>query len=293
MTDVRFGIDSFSFHRFFGETSKWEVATSIKWCTKDFIDFARRHDIDLITLQTAYLDLSDSQTHAEIKRWKSEEGNYLAFTWGHPNGFDGGKNPNAFKSAVEWLERSADFDLEQMRIVFGNHFNFDEAPLVRMQRIGDQLELLLKRARQLGVRLSVENHADFKVPVLLEMINGIDDQYLGLCLDLGNSFRVGDDINQLMESVDTSRIFMIQAKEIDQMADNVPGMPIGWWPTVHFGSGKIDIANRVNRLIQRGYSGPIAIELSNLGVGLNEAEVAEQAINYLRANLVAPSTKSA
>jgi hypothetical protein len=287
MTDVRFGIDSFSFHRFFGENSKWEVPATTEWRTKDFIDFARGHDLDLITLQTAYLDLSDSQTHDELKRWKSEEGNYLAFTWGHPNGFDGGKNQNAFKSAAEWLERSADFELEQMRIVFGNHFNFDEAPRIRMERIGDQLEVLVQRARQLGVRLSVENHADFKVPVLLEMINGIDDQYLGLCLDLGNSYRVGDDINQLMEDIDTSRIFMIQAKEIDQMADNVQGAPIGWWPTVNFGTGKIDIAKRVNRLIQRGFDGPIAIELSNLGTGLDEIGVAEQAINYLRANLSA------
>lgn len=286
MANVRFGIDSFSFHRFFGENSKWEVQAAAKWQTKDFIDFARGHEIDLITLQTAYLDLSDSQTHAEIKRWTSEQGNYLAFTWGHPNGFDGGKNRDAFKSATQWLERSADFELEQMRIVFGNHFNFDEAPRIRMERIGDQLEVLVQRARQLGIRLSVENHADFNVPVLLEMINGIDDQYLGLCLDLGNSFRVGDEINQLMESIDTSRIFMIQAKEIDQMADNIPGVPIGWWPTVNFGTGKIDIANRVNRLIQRGFTGPIAIELSNLGAGLNEIEVAEQAINFLRANLL-------
>jgi sugar phosphate isomerase/epimerase len=147
------------------------------------------------------------------------------------------------------------------------------------------VQLLVQRARQLGVRLSVENHADFNVPVLLEMINGIDDQYLGLCLDLGNSYRVGDDVIQLMESIDTSRIFMIQAKEIDQMPDNVQGAPIGWWPTVNFGTGKIDIAKRVNRLIQRGFDGPIAIELSNLGAGLNEIGVAEQAINYLRENL--------
>jgi sugar phosphate isomerase/epimerase len=287
MTDVRFGIDSFSFHRFFGENSKWEVPAEIKWRTKDFIDFARAHDLDLITLQTAYLDLSESETHEELKRWTSDKKNYLAFTWGHPNGFDGGKKIEAYKSATEWLERSAEFELEQMRIVFGNHFNFDEAPRIRMERIGDQLEVLVKRARQLGVRLSVENHADFNVPVLLEMINGIDDQYLGLCLDLGNSYRVGDEIVQLMEDIDTSRIFMIQAKEIDQMPDNVQGEPIGWWPTVNFGTGKIDIAKRVNRLIQRGFEGPIAIELSNLGAGLNEIGVAEQAISHLRANLSA------
>jgi sugar phosphate isomerase/epimerase len=172
-----------------------------------------------------------------------------------------------------------------MRIVFGNHFNFDEAPRIRMERLGAHLELLVQRARQLGVRLSVENHADFNVPDLLEMINGIDDQFLGLCLDLGNSFRVGDDVDQLMEGIDTSRIFMIQAKEIDQMPDNVPGSPIGWWPTVNFGTGKIKIAKRVNRLIQRGFTGPIAIELSNLGAGLNEIGVAEQAISHLRENL--------
>lgn len=285
MSGVRFGIDSFSFHRFFGENSKWEVPADRKWSTKDFIDFAREHHLDLITLQTAYLDLSDEQTLAEIKRWKSEKENYLAFTWGHPNGFDGGKNLDAFKSATQWLERSAEFELEQMRIVFGNHFNFDEAPSIRMERLGAHLELLVQRARQLGVRLSVENHADFNVPVLLEMINGIDDQFLGLCLDLGNSFRVGDDVDQLMEGIDTSRIFMIQAKEIDQMPDNVPGSPIGWWPTVNFGTGKIKIAKRVNRLIQRGFTGPIAIELSNLGAGLNEIGVAEQAISHLRENL--------
>ena len=48
MSGVRFGIDSFSFHRLFGENSKWEVPADRKWSTKDFIDFAREHDLDLI-----------------------------------------------------------------------------------------------------------------------------------------------------------------------------------------------------------------------------------------------------
>jgi sugar phosphate isomerase/epimerase len=96
-----------------------------------------------------------------------------------------------------------------------------------MERTGDQLEVLVQRTRQLGVRLSVENHADF----------------------------------------------------------NVPGVLIGWWPTVNFGTGKIDIAKRVNHLIQRRFEGPIAIELSNLEAELDEIGVAEQAINYLRTNL--------
>jgi sugar phosphate isomerase/epimerase len=280
---TNFGIDSFSFHRYFGETSRWELPSDISWRTEDFFDFVRAHKLNLITLQTAYLDYDDPATQSEIKNWIQD--NYLAFTWGHPNGFDGGRNQQALANATLWLERSSELGLDQMRIVLGNHLNYSQPATERFELLREPLTKLVNRAQELGVRLSIENHADFNVPTLLEFIREINSPYLGLCFDLGNSFRVGDNLRELIEQIDTASIFMIQAKEIDQALDNTPGEPIGWWPTVPFGTGKIDIGYQLNRLIERGFSGPIAIELSNLNSGLDEIEVAKAAITYLRKNL--------
>lgn len=280
---TNFGIDSFSFHRYFGETSRWESPSDISWRTQDFFEFVRAEKLNLITLQTAYLDYDDPGTKSEIKNWASD--NYLAFTWGHPNGFDGGKNQQALASAITWLERSGELGLDQMRIVLGNHLNYSQPARERFDLLREPLSELVNRAQELGVRISIENHADFNVPTLLEFISEFNHPYLGLCFDLGNSFRVGDNLTELMEEIDTALIFMIQAKEIDQAIDNTPGEPIGWWPTVPFGTGKINIGYQLNRLIERGFIGPIAIELSNLNSGLDEIEVAKGAIDYLRRTL--------
>lgn len=283
MTQSQLGLDSFSFHRFFGECSKWEAPSEIRWQLGDFLKFATDQSIKLVTLQTAYLDSATVLKDPALMNWRRGGGEVL-FTWGHPNGCDGGRNLAAFDSARKWLDISAEIGADQMRIVLGNHFNYEQPASERFELIRPELERLLEYATARQIKISIENHADLKVPVLVDFITSFASDHLGLCFDFGNSYRVGDDLSELVEGLDVAKIFMVQAKAIkrDPNQPEGPTTPIGWWPTVRYGTGDVHPAPLINRLLQRGMIAPVAIEMSNLDAGLTEIEVATDAIRYLR-----------
>ena len=103
---------------------------------------------------------------------------------------------------------------------------------------------------------------------------------LGLCLDTGNAKRVGDDQLELLRTLDLSRVFMIQLKETLRLPGHEE--PTGWWPTVYYGQGDTHADLCLQILKDRNYKDPVVIELSNLNNGLNEIEVAKQAIAFAR-----------
>lgn len=44
-----------------------------------------------------------------------------------------------------------------------------------------------------GVRLAIENHKDFRVSQMLDMLERLDSEYVGVCVDTGNSFALLED----------------------------------------------------------------------------------------------------
>jgi sugar phosphate isomerase/epimerase len=276
---MKLGVDSYSFHRFFGETTKWETPSQQQWSLEDFLSFLEEESIDLASLQTAYLQPIE-QTGVIIDHWLKVEGRDAVFTWGHPNGFDGGRKPEALDDALDFLRLAHSLGISQMRIVCGNHFNFSTDPAERFELLRPLIGELLSEAMRFGILVSIENHADFPVRSLMEFIDGFDCHNLGLCLDLGNALRVGDDPLLLIDDLNLDRIFMIQVKDVLRVEGHAD--PTGWWPTVHYGDGDVDLRACVRRLTARGYDYPIVIELSNLLPGLTETEVAKQAIAFLR-----------
>lgn len=280
---MRLGLDSYSFHRFYGETTAWEQLPDTRWTLTDFLDFCTQEQIKIASIQTAYLPSNDEVVR-EITRWKSEDAEReVVFTWGHPNGYDGGRNLQAHQSVLHYLELAAQVGAPQMRIVLGNQKNFADPIAQRAQLLRPYLIEAATQAAKLGIRLSIENHADFPVMRLVELIDSIGIPALGLCLDTGNARRVGDDQLQLLRTLDLSRVFMIQLKETLCL----PGheAPTGWWPTVFYGQGDTHADLCLAILREREFADPIVIELSNLNTGLDEMTVARQAIAFTRNEL--------
>lgn len=280
---MKLGLDSYSFHRFYGEITAWESLPDTRWTLANFLDFCTAEMISLASLQTAYLP-SDEEVIAEVEKWKSiEPEREVVFTWGHPNGYNGGKNLEAHKSVLAYLNLAARVGATQMRIVLGNHKNFAEPIEGRSAILRPLLHEAATIAAGLGLRLSIENHADFPVMRLVELIDSIGIPELGLCLDTGNARRVGDDQLELLRQMDLSKVFMIQLKETLCL----PGheAPTGWWPTVYYGQGDTHADQCLAILKERKFSDPVVIELSNLNNGLEEIAVAKQAIAFTRAEI--------
>jgi sugar phosphate isomerase/epimerase len=275
---MRLGLDSYSFHRFYGETTAWETLPETKWSLRDFLNFCDSEEITLASIQTAYMP-SDDEVIAELQRWQRPE-REIVFTWGHPNGYNGGKNEQAQASVLHYLKLAAKVGATQMRIVLGNQKNFADSISQRHEILRPQLREAAALASELGIRLSIENHADFPVMRLVELIDSVGNPALGLCLDTGNAKRVGDDHLELLRTLDLSRVFMIQLKETLRL----PGheAPTGWWPTVYYGQGDTYADKCLEILRERNFTDPVVIELSNLNTGLAEIEVAKQAIAFAR-----------
>lgn len=280
---MKLGLDSYSFHRFYGETTAWETLPDTRWTLANFLEFCTSEKISLASLQTAYMP-ADEEVIDEVEKWKSiDPEREVVFTWGHPNGYNGGKNKEAHASVLHYLNLAARVGATQMRIVLGNHKNFADPIEERSAILKPLLHEVATVAANLGLRLSIENHADFPVMRLVELIDSVGIPELGLCLDTGNARRVGDDQLELLRQMDLSKVFMIQLKETLCL----PGheAPTGWWPTVYYGQGDTHADQCLAILKERKYSDPVVIELSNLNNGLEEVAVAKQAIAFTRAEL--------
>jgi 3-oxoisoapionate decarboxylase len=55
------------------------------------------------------------------------------------------------------------------------------------------LQLAEPIARRYGVKIGVENHKDFESPELVELLQRISSEHIGVCIDLGNSLALLED----------------------------------------------------------------------------------------------------
>ena len=280
---MKLGIDSYSFHRFFGETTKWEEPLNEQWSLQEFLNFVEEQHLLLASLETVYLKPQTENIEEILSNWLKPPLREVVFTWGHPNGFDGGKKPEMLLDALQFLQIARSVGVNQMRIVCGNHWNFSTDPTERFELLQPLVAELLKEATQSGILLSIENHADFPVRTLMEFIESFDSPNLGLCLDLGNAIRVGDDAEAVLGELDLKKVFMIQVKDVRRIEGHEA--PTGWWPTVLYGSGDVHLEKCIQVLKRRGYRNLVIVELSNLYTDLKEVEVAKQAIAFLQNEL--------
>lgn len=79
---------------------------------------------------------------------------------------------------------------------------FDSADAFRQfaSRSWKSLTLAEPVLRKHGVRLAVENHKDWLVPELLEFLNRLSSEYVGVCIDTGNSIALLEDPIAVVEA---------------------------------------------------------------------------------------------
>jgi len=277
------GIDSYTFHRFFGEITKWEEPSEEQWQLKDFFEFADQQGVSFVSLQTVYLKNEIDTFKVDIKNWLSKPNRTVVFTWGHPNGFDGGRKPEMLFDALYFLQVSHELGLPQMRIVLGNHWNFDMPVQERLETLRPLVKSMLVAAETFGIKISIENHADIQAVQLMEFIGEFNSPYLGMCLDLANVLRVGENPVQLLKDFNLDEVFMIQAKDVSKIEGHEH--PTGWWPSQFFGSGDVGLSNCLKILREKKFSSPVVAEISNLFTDLEVKEVAAQAIKFLTREL--------
>lgn len=286
MTGFAIGIDSFAYHRHFGDCNMWETPIATRWTTGDFLDRAAALGVGAVSLQTLYLPALTTATVRSLGAHLRSLKLAPTLAWGHPDGLQGGTNPERLAKFRAMLPAARELGCEVVRLTCGSHFFFHVPVAERRERLLPLLRLLAAEAATLGLALAVENHADFTMADLVGLVRQVDNPHLGICFDTGNAVRVGDDLLTAARLA-APLIRMVHIKDMIVMAES-RGDPRLSWPTVPLGRGEFDLPGFLDVLGAARYGGTLFIELANMHADWPDEDAAvAEGLAYLRTLLAA------
>lgn len=256
---MKIGIDSYCFHRFFGEVYPFQDPPERVRTVDDFIDFAKGLDVDGVSLETCFLpSLEDSylkELGAKLKQYKLDS----VFAWGHPNGLERGLSPEAFREMKSLIPKTKLLGTDVMRIT-GSAFDWrHENHREHMDRLIPLYKEAVKIAEDHGVKLATENHIDYTADEMLEMIEKVGSKNFGINFDSGNFLRLLDDPVAGMEKL-APYVFSTHIKDLKMHPTAKPndwyffcGVPVGF--------GLINNMKLAELLHKAGYQGFLAVEI--------------------------------
>ncbi|MCU1489221.1 MAG: sugar phosphate isomerase [Acidimicrobiaceae bacterium] len=282
--DIQLGVDSFSFHRFFGEANRWESPLQERWASSDLLAYVEELGVEVVSLQSIHVeDLSPAGIEwlrSELRRIGVE----CIYAWGHRNGLEDGRNPEKLGQAIAAMRVAASLGCRIVRVVCGDQDSWSDDRSVRgaqLERLREPIQAICREAERLGVVAAVENHADRPVRDLLDLVASIESESLGVCLDVGNAVRVGDDP---VASIEAASPFIVMTHLRDLRIDEwARGQgPDGWWPCVALGDGDLDIPGILGALAHAPRCRAWLVEASNVWPGQSELEIVNSSLGYLR-----------
>ena len=267
---MKVGIDSYCYHRFFGEVYPQQEKPPKDMTFEDFINRAVALGVDGVSLESCFLPSFDSAYLSEIKGLLDEHNLDRVYAWGHPDGLEGGKNEKACQEMIQHIEYADAIGAKVMRVV-GSSLMF------RFEPHGPQIEALsrmfsdaVKVAEPHGIKLADENHIDFDADEMLTLINNVNSPNFGINFDTGNFLRVLDDPIQGMEKL-AQHVFATHIKDLKPQK----GVPVNEWfffSSTPIGDGLVDNQKLAQILINNGYEGFFAVEIDFLHPDYNNDE---------------------
>ena len=278
---MKVGIDSYSFHRFFGEHYPGlEEEPGQRMEVWDFLRVAREMGAEGVSLEACHLP-SDPAFLERLRAALDEAGFARIWAWGHPDGLGSGRKPEAAADLLKHLAVARTLGAPAMRICCGGR-------RTRPERWEEQRDLLLPLLRRLadaageqGVVLAIENHLDMLAEELAELLERVDSPWLGVCLDTANNVRLGEDALAVVRRLAP----WARATHVKDVAPQ-PGAEGSFasWPSVPLGQGVVDVDAVVRELARTGYDGLLAVEIDYLHprFGTDEAAAVRRSLERLR-----------
>lgn len=281
---MQVGIDSYSYHRRYGELRAGETAHPEVWPLEPApaIAHARSLGVDALFLETCYLpapETFDGTLAAAAAPVR------LGFSWGHPwpagqfHGLDGGREPEAEADLERWVVAAARLGHPFLRITAGSPASRGDEPAeVLVKRLVGPIRRAADRAGALGVGLALENHGDLRAGDILDLLARVDRPNLGVCLDNVNLVRVGDDMRAGTRAL-APHALLVQLKDHPPGDPTVAGGPV----CTALGEGVAPLDEIVAILARAGFDGPVCVELASLGAGeVDEMALIERSVAWLR-----------
>lgn len=279
---MKVGIDSYCYHRLFGEVYGGQNNPEKILTFDDFLEKINTLGIDGVSLESCFIPEFSNAYLQSVKARLDGAGMDRVYAWGHPDGLEGGKNEKAFDEMIAHIAYAKQIGADVMRVV-GSSLMFrheDHGP--QLEKLSDWFTQATKIAVQQGVKLAVENHIDYKSDEILLLVKNVNSPNFGVNFDTGNFLRVGDDPVTGMEKL-APYVMATHIKDLKQ----VPGVAENEWyhySCVPTGKGLVDNARLAQLLKAQNYQGFLAVEIDFLHPDYNnrEEEVVKESIKVLR-----------
>ena len=210
---MKIGIDSYCYHRFFGEVYPHQMVPSKQLSLEQFVDRAHQLGVDGVSLESCFFANYSASYLASIKKLLDCYDLDRVYAWGHPDGLEGGSNPQAYRDMIASFDRAKQIGAGVMRVV-GSSLRFRNEPHEpQLHRLAALFRDAAKTAEQCGIRMAVENHIDFNSDEMMSLLDAVQSPFLGINFDTGNFLRVLDDPVKGMEKL-ASRVYAAHIKDL-------------------------------------------------------------------------------
>ncbi len=278
---MKIGIDSYCFHRYFGEVYPNQEDPGRRMTYEDFLRRAIELGVDGVSLETCFFESTDE---SYLKKLKAliDQGNFeVVVAWGHPEGLEYGESKAAVEEMLGHFKTCEILGASVLRICGSRPGPPQEPHQPLMDRIAQVMKEQIKKAEDKGIKLAMENHYDFTCDEMLNIFEQVGSDYFGMTYDTGNALRIGDEPVKAVKKM-AKYIFATHTKDIVPVYGADP-QDWDFFSSVPVGDGIIDMPALVKTLIGEGYDGLFAIELDRLHPDYEDEDPAlAKSVEYLK-----------
>lgn len=277
---MKVGIDSYCYHRYFGEIYPDQQDPGVRWTFQDFVNRAAELEVEGVSLESCFFESLEADYLKTIKEALDERGMERVLAWGHPDGLEAGRNEAAWREMNELIPKAQFMGADIMRIVASSLMFRNEPHGPQIEAIVKMLKESVKIAEDCGVVLAIENHIDYTSAEIQEILDRVGSDSLKVNFDTGNTLRMMEDPLAAARRLGPHTV-ATHTKDVDACRHV---RPEEWYffSSVPVGSGLIDMPGVVRALKESGYGGVLAVESDHHKDNQDEDKLVADSVAYLK-----------
>ena len=277
---MKVGIDSYCYHRYFGDVYPDQQDPGVRWTFFDFLNRAVELEVDGVSLESCFFESLEPDYLTMIKEECDKHNLERVLAWGHPDGLEAGSNEDAWREMNELIPRVQYMGTDIMRIVASSLMFYHEPHEPQIDALVRMLKESVKIAEDNGVILAIENHIDYTSKEILQILDRVSSDALRINFDTGNTLRVMEDPVEAAKRLAPYTV-ATHTKDLDACRFV---RPEEWYffSSVPVGTGLIDMRGVAEALKDGGYDGVLAVETDHHKDHQDEDALVAQSVAYLK-----------
>ncbi|NLX57051.1 MAG: sugar phosphate isomerase/epimerase [Planctomycetaceae bacterium] len=277
---MKVGIDSYCYHRYFGEIYPEQTDPGVRWTFQDFVRRAVELGVAGVSLESCFFDSLEPGYLSEIKAVLDENSLERVLAWGHPDGLEAGRSEKAWREMNSLIPKARFMGADIMRIVASSLMFRNEPHAPQIEAIVKMLKTSVQIAADNGVILALENHIDYTSAEIQEILERVGSDALKVNFDTGNTLRMMEDPVAAARRLGPFTV-ATHTKDLDACRHV---RPEEWYffSSVPVGTGLIDMRGVVLALKECGYQGVLAVESDHHKDNQDEDQLVAASVAYLK-----------